>query len=225
MDLMYMLVLLALLLAFCAQGLIHSAYKKYSRERARSGVTGEALARRLLSEENIFDDIEVERIPGELTDHYNPETKSLGLSEDAASSDSIAALAVTAHEVGHVLQHRDGQMLMLLRTGLVPAVNFSSRLSWPLFLGGLIFSFEPLLTVGIVLYAVAVVFSLLTLPIEFDASRRGLRMLENGAILDRDELRGAKSVLNRAAMTYVASALMAVTQLLRMLSMSGRRRR
>ena len=187
-------------------------------------MTATQMAEQLLHAEGVYD-VSVERTRGNLTDHYDPKNMVLRLSDSTANSTSVAALGVAAHEAGHVLQHRDGYAPLMLRTAAVPVVNIGSNLSWPLFLVGLIVSWEPLLYAGIALFALAVLFAIITLPVEFNASKRALAALEaNGYLQPGEEMRGAKKVLSAAAMTYVASAFMAIMQLLRLLAIAGSRR-
>lgn len=223
-DWTYLLLIPALLLSLWAQFRVSSTFSRFSKVRASSGMTATQMAEQLLHAEGVYD-VSVERTRGNLTDHYDPKNMVLRLSDSTANSTSVAALGVAAHEAGHVLQHRDGYAPLMLRTAAVPVVNIGSNLSWPLFLVGLIFSWEPLLYAGIALFALAVLFALITLPVEFNASKRALAALEtNGYLQPGEEMRGAKKVLSAAAMTYVASAFMAIMQLLRLLAIAGARR-
>lgn len=223
-DWTYLLLIPALLLSLWAQFRVSSTFSRFSKVRASSGMTATQMAEQLLHAEGVYD-VSVERTRGNLTDHYDPKNMVLRLSDSTANSTSVAALGVAAHEAGHVLQHRDGYAPLMLRTAAVPVVNIGSNLSWPLFLVGLIFSWEPLLYAGIALFALAVLFALITLPVEFNASKRALAALEaNGYLQPGEEMRGAKKVLSAAAMTYVASAFMAIMQLLRLLAIAGSRR-
>jgi len=223
-DWTILLILPGLLLSMWAQARVRGAYNKYEKVASREGLTGAEMARRMLQNEGIHD-VAIETVQGTLTDHYNPNTLTLGLSQGVANSTSIAALGIAAHETGHVLQHRDGYSPLMVRTAAVPVANVGSNLSWVLVLVGLIFSFGPLITAGIILFSVAVFFTLITLPVEFNASKRAMAALESGGYLSADELPGAKKVLDAAALTYVAAALTAVLQLVRLLALSGRRRR
>ena len=223
-DWTYLLLIPALLLSLWAQFRVSSTFNRFSKVRASSGMTATQMAEQLLHAEGVYD-VSVERTRGDLTDHYDPKNMVLRLSDSTANSTSVAALGVAAHEAGHVLQHRDGYAPLMLRTAAVPVVNIGSNLSWPLFLVGLIFSWDPLLYAGIALFALAVLFALITLPVEFNASKRALAALEaNGYLQPGEEMRGAKKVLSAAAMTYVASAFMAIMQLLRLLAIAGARR-
>lgn len=223
MDPTYAILIPGLLVSLWAQCRVDSVTRKYARVSARCGLTGAELAQRLLHEEGI-DDVTVERIGGNLTDHYDPSTRTLRLSQGVADSTSLTALGVAAHETGHAFQHRDAYKPLVLRTAVVPTVNIGSNLSWPLFLIGLIFDWQPLITLGIVFFLLTVLFTLITLPVEFNASKRAMAALSSGGYLDADELDGAGRVLKAAAMTYVAAALTAVLQLLRLLALSNRRR-
>ena len=223
-DWTYILLIPALILSMWAQFRVSNTFSRFSKVRASSGMTATQMAEQLLHAEGVYD-VSVERTRGNLTDHYDPKNMVLRLSDSTANSTSVAALGVAAHEAGHVLQHRDGYAPLMLRTAAVPVVNIGSNLSWPLFLVGLIFSWEPLLYAGIALFALAVLFALITLPVEFNASKRALAALEtNGYLQPGEEMRGAKKVLSAAAMTYVASAFMAIMQLLRLLAIAGARR-
>ena len=224
-DWTYILLIPALILSMWAQFRVSSTFSRFSKVRASSGMTATQMAEQLLHAEGVYD-VSVERTRGNLTDHYDPKNMVLRLSDSTANSTSVAALGVAAHEAGHVLQHRDGYAPLMLRTAAVPVVNIGSNLSWPLFLVGLIVSWEPLVYAGIALFALAVLFALITLPVEFNASKRALAALEaNGYLQPGEEMRGAKKVLSAAAMTYVASAFMAIMQLLRLLAIAGSRRR
>ena len=223
-DWTYLLLIPALLLSLWAQFRVSSTFSRFSKVRASSGMTATQMAEQLLHAEGVYD-VSVERTRGNLTDHYDPKNMVLRLSDSTANSTSVAALGVAAHEAGHVLQHRDGYAPLMLRTAAVPVVNIGSNLSWPLFLVGLIVSWEPLVYAGIALFALAVLFAIITLPVEFNASKRALAALEaNGYLQPGEEMRGAKKVLSAAAMTYVASAFMAIMQLLRLLAIAGVRR-
>ena len=219
------LLLLAIALTIYAQTKIQSTYNRYSKVHNRRGYTGAQTATQLLMDAGIYD-VRVERVAGNLTDHYDPTHKVLRLSEGVYDSDSIAALGVAAHETGHAIQHDVGYVPLTLRSIMVPVTNISSRLAMPLILIGLLFSsrsYSPLITLGILLFAVAVLFSFVTLPVEFNASKRALDLLESKNFLDSDEIVGARSVLSAAALTYVASAAVALAQLLRLMAIFGRR--
>lgn len=224
MDSTMLLLIPGLLLTLWAQARVSGAFNKYKRVLSRSGMTGSELARRLLHDAGI-DDVQVARTRGTLTDNFNPETRVLSLSDDVYGASSLAALGVAAHETGHVMQQHEGYAPLKLRSNIVSVVGIGSNLSWPIFLAGLILSWQPLLLAGIILFSLTVVFTLVTLPVEFNASNRAMAMLEGTGALGQDELAGAKKVLSAAALTYVASALNAILQLVRLLSLSGRRKR
>ena len=220
-----MLILIpGILLSLWAQSRVKSAYSKYSRVHASCRMTGAEVAEHMLHSEGVYD-VNIEVVGGNLTDHYDPSTRTLRLSQGVAHSTSLASLGVAAHETGHALQHRDAYAPLVLRSAAVPAVNIGSNLSWPLVLAGMIFSWEPLINIGILLFSLTVLFTLITLPVEFNASSRAMKALADGGYLTQSELPGAKSVLSAAAMTYVAAALSAVLQLLRLLVLTGRTRR
>lgn len=219
-----MLILIpSILVTLWAQARVKWAYSKYARVGAACGMTGAEVAERMLHDEGIYD-VTIEVVNGRLTDHYDPSARTLRLSYGVAHSTSLASLGVAAHETGHAIQHRDAYGPLILRTAIVPTVNVGSNLSWPLVVLGLVFQWNPLIDIGILLFSFTVLFTLITLPVEFNASRRALNSLENGGFMTREELPGAKSVLSAAAMTYVAAALTAVLQLLRLLALTGRRR-
>jgi len=216
----------ALFMAY-ASWRVRSAYNKWGRIRNEQGITGVQAAKTLLNQEGLYG-MELKGVKGKLTDHYDPRDKSISLSESVATQPSVAALAVTAHEIGHALQHKQGNLLFGLRSGIVPVVNFGSRLGPILFFVGFLLSFTPLVWLGIALFASVFVFTLVTLPLEFDASSKGMRILTASGLLASDaERRGARAVLNAAALTYVASMLAALMQLLYYVSLAaggGRRR-
>ncbi len=219
----------AIILAVIAQGKVSSTFNKYSRVPSRIGMTGAEAARRIMELNGIYD-VSIERVAGNLTDHYDPSKKVLRLSDNVYSSSSIAAIGVAAHETGHAIQHARGYAPLSLRSIMVPAVNFGSRLFLPLILLGLLFSFSSamgnsLITLGIILFGITVLFTLVTLPVEFNASKRAIACLTESRILYDDEVDGAKKVLSAAAMTYVASAAVAIAQFLRLLVLFGGRNR
>ena len=223
-DWTYMLVVLGLILSVAASAHVKSTFSRYSSVRSLSGMTGAMAAQRVLQSAGIYD-VRIEHVAGNLTDHYDPRGKVLRLSDSTYGSASVAAVCVAAHECGHAIQHQKSYGPLVLRSTLVPAANLGSQLAWPVFLLGLVMSIEPLLTAGIVLFSLAVLFQLVTLPVEFNASARALRVLEDGRILDSRELSAGKKVLNAAAMTYVASLAASVLQLLRLIILAGGRRR
>ncbi len=192
--------------------------------RSASGLTGAETARRILAYAGITD-VSISHVSGNLTDHYNPKTKDVGLSDSVYGSNSVAAIAVAAHECGHVIQHANSYAPLSIRSALVPVANFGSGASWFIILAGIFFSMPPLVTIGIVLFSAAVLFQVVTLPVEINASRRALAILEECGILGSTEGRGAKRVLRAAALTYVASAAAAILQLLRLIILFGRNSR
>ncbi|MHA1568748.1 MAG: zinc metallopeptidase [Alphaproteobacteria bacterium] len=211
----------AIILGIWAQAKVKRAYAKYSKVRAASGMTGAQAARYLLDRAGL-EEIGIEPVEGNLTDHYDPKHKVLRLSEGVYMSPSLAALGVAAHEAGHAIQDKEGYWPMTIRHSLVPVANLGSTMLFPLLIGGLLFSIKPLLTIGIVLYSFAVLFHIVTLPVEFNASSRALKVLEGSGALHPDEVGGARKVLSAAAMTYVAATLAAVLTLARLLILRGR---
>ena len=220
------LVLIGVVISLWAQSRVTSTYNKYSRVRSRTGMTGAEAAMRLLHSQGIYD-VTVRQVAGNLTDHYDPRTKVVNLSESVYRSTSIAALGVAAHECGHAMQHNDGYAPLRFRSALVPVANFGSRISWPLILFGLIIGGlgSPLCQIGILMFSLAVLFQLVTLPVEFNASNRAVKLLDSQRILSGEEVRGTRSVLNAAALTYVAAAASSMLQLLRLVILYGGRRR
>ena len=221
-DWTVILMLPGLLLGIWAQSKVNNAYRTYSRVSTKSGVTASEAARRMLWQ-NGAGDVMIEQTGGNLTDHYDPRSNVLRLSSGVCHSGSIAALGIAAHEAGHAIQQAENYPFLKLRTWVAPVVNIGASLSWPIFFLGLLFSWQPLMMLGILLFAAVVLFTLITLPVEFDASRRALRMLSEGGYLTQQELGGAKQVLSAAALTYVASFVSAALQLLRLLTLARRR--
>lgn len=221
-DWTMILVIPGLLLGLYAQFKVKSTFDRYSRVRTKSGLTAEVAARMLLSRGGSTN-VTISRVNGSLTDHYDPSSKTLRLSDSVYGSDSVAAVGVAAHECGHALQEHDGYGLLKLRTALVPVVNIGSSLYLPIFMAGLLFSWEPLQMVGILCFGLTLLFSLVTLPVEINASKRALGMLEG--VLDAEELQGAKAVLSAAALTYLASVISSALQLLRLILISRSRNR
>lgn len=221
-DWTMILVIPGLLLGLYAQFKVKSTFDRYSRVRTKSGLTAEAAARMLLSRGGSTN-VTISRVNGSLTDHYDPSSKTLRLSDSVYGSDSVAAVGVAAHECGHALQEHDGYGLLKLRTALVPVVNIGSSLYLPIFMAGLLFSWEPLQTVGILCFGLTLLFSLVTLPVEINASKRALGMLDG--VLEAEELQGAKAVLSAAALTYLASVISSALQLLRLILISRSRSR
>ena len=226
-DPTYILVVIGVIICLLASARVNATYKKYSRYRSMSGMTGAQAAERILHSAGIYD-VTIRHISGSLTDNYNPVKKTLNLSDAVFNSTSVAAVGVAAHECGHAIQHQKGYAPLTFRSALVPVANFGSALSWPLIILGLFFNSRTgslLITVGILLFSLAVLFQLVTLPVEFNASSRALKCLETNGILASDELGKTKKVLKAAAFTYVASAASAILQLLRLVLLFGGRGR
>jgi len=215
-----MILLPAVLLTVYAQMKINSTYNKYSQIPSRRGLTGADVARYILNNNGLYD-VPVERVGGHLSDHYDPRTRVVRLSPDVYHGTSLAALGVAAHEVGHAVQHDTGYLPLYVRNTIIPVTQFGSYAAVPLFFIGLIMSSEALVSFGIVLFAAIVFFQVVTLPVEFNASRRAIATLGSEGILDASELDGTRKVLSAAAMTYLAAALMAVMQLLRLVVIAG----
>lgn len=221
-DPTYILVVIGALLSLFASWRVNATFNKYSRIGNRSGRRAEEIAQFMLNDAGIYD-VRIERVNGNLTDHYSPKEKVLRLSDSVYGSTSVAALGVAAHETGHAIQHNRGYVPVKIRSAIVPVVNIGSTLSWPIILAGLIFSAPLLLKAGIILFSLVVIFQFVTLPVEFDASGRAIKILRDRNLLYPDEVSGAKSVLWAAAMTYVAAMISAVLQLLRLVLIFGRR--
>lgn len=224
-DPTYMLVVIGVVICMIASARVNSVFSTYSRMRSHSGMTGKEAAERILRKNGIYD-VRVIHIPGNLTDHYNPRNKTLGLSDTVYNSSSVAAVGVAAHECGHAVQHSVGYAPLSIRGALVPVANFGSALSWPLIIIGLFMGGQMsslLINLGILLFSAAVLFQIVTLPVEFNASRRAVRVLETSGMLYPDEIGAVKKVLGAAALTYVASAASMILQLLRLMIIGGRR--
>ena len=224
----YLLVLAGVIVCLIASAKVRSTYNRYSSVRSMSGMTGAQAAQRILAHAGIRD-VQIQHVSGNLTDHYDPGRKVLRLSDSVYSSSSIAAIGVAAHETGHAIQHARNYAPLSLRSLMVPLANIGSRLSMPLILIGLLFSFassmgDTLITLGIIFFGLSVVFTIITLPVEFNASRRAIACLDESRILYSDEIDGAKKVLSAAAMTYVASTVVALANLLRLIVVFGNRR-
>ena len=220
-DRTMLLLLPAIIIAFWAQSKVSSTYKKYRTVRTMNGYTGEHVARMILDSAGLYD-VPVVETRGELTDHYDPRSRVVRLSTDIFHGSSIAAAGIAAHEVGHAIQHQEQYKPLVLRTSMATAVNFSSQASIFIFMIGLLFSIPMLTNIGIIFFTVAVFYQIITLPVEFNASRRALKILESRNILYGNEVNGAKNVLSAAAMTYVAAALMSISQLIRLIAISNR---
>ena len=220
------LVLIGVVISLWAQSRVTSTYNKYSKVRSYSGMTGADAALRLLHSQGIYD-VSVRPVAGNLTDHYDPRTKVVNLSESVYRSTSIAALGVAAHECGHAMQHNERYAPLQMRSALVPVANFGSTISWPMILIGVMIGGlgSPLCQIGILMFSLAVLFQLVTLPVEYNASNRAVKLLDSLGILSVEEIRGTRSVLNAAAWTYVAAAATSMLQLLRLIILYGGRRR
>lgn len=220
-DWTYLLMIPGLLLGMWAQAKVKNAYAEYSRVQSLRGVSAAEAARILLNSRGNTR-VSVDRVSGSLTDHYDPKSETLRLSEGVYASSSLAALGIAAHEAGHAMQKFENYAPMKWRSLMVPVVNIGSQAYFPLFLLGILFSWQPLITLGIIAFSLSLVFALVTLPVEFDASRRGVRMLmESGLITAREE-DGVRKVLSAAALTYVAAAVTSLLQLLRLILISRR---
>ena len=224
-DPTYILVIIGVLLSLGASARVKSTFHSYSRVRSRSGMTGAETAQRILHATGLYD-VRVERVEGTLSDHYDPRTKVVRLSEAVYDSTSIASIGVAAHECGHAIQHSKAYAPLKIRNTLVPVVNVSATISWPMIIIGLIMGGSTfLIDLGIILFSTAVLFQLITLPVEYNASKRAVVQLASNGILYGDELKQTKKVLNAAALTYVAAAAATILQLLRLVILFGGRRR
>lgn len=221
-DRTIILLLPALILSAIAQYKISQSYRKYSKVNSIRGLTGEQSALNILRANGIYD-VDIEMVSGNLTDHYDPRAKKLRLSRDVFYGTSIASIGIAAHEVGHAIQHNVNYTPLIIRNKIVPAVNFGASFSWVLFFAGLILSVKPLLTVGIILFSFTVVFQLVTLPVELNASSRAIKSIANMNLLSGEEIKGAKDVLSSAALTYIAAALMSIMSLVRLIALASRR--
>lgn len=222
-DPYYILILIGMVICLIASARVNSTFKKYDKVRSRTGMTGAEAARRLLQAQGIYD-VTIQRVSGSLSDHYDPKSKVVRLSESTYDSTSVAAIGVAAHECGHAMQHEENYLPLSVRSALVPVANFGSRFSMLLIIAGLIFG-QILIEAGILLFAAVVLFQVVTLPVEFNASRRALRLLDENGILYQEEVGMTRKVLGAATLTYVASALSAVLQLVRLMLLYGGRRR
>ena len=226
-DPTYILVVIGAVICMIASARVKGTFNKYSQLRSMSGMNGAQVAQRVLQAAGIYD-VQVRHVSGSLTDHYDPRTKTVNLSDPVYNATSVAALGVAAHECGHAIQHAKSYAPLSIRSALVPIANFCSMLAWPVILIGLFFNTRSsglIIDIGILLFSAAVLFQLVTLPVEFDASRRALVMLRTQGILADDELKYTRRVLKSAALTYVASAAAAILQLLRIILITNGRRR
>lgn len=226
-DPTYILVVIGAVICMIASARVKGTFNKYSQLRSMSGMNGAQVAQRVIQAAGIYD-VQVRHVSGSLTDHYDPRTKTVNLSDPVYNATSVAALGVAAHECGHAIQHAKSYAPLSIRSALVPIANFGSMLAWPVILIGLFFNTRSsglIIDIGILLFSAAVLFQLVTLPVEFDASRRALVMLRTQGILADDELKYTRRVLKSAALTYVASAAAAILQLLRIILITNGRRR
>ncbi len=223
-DPTYILVIIAAVLSMAASAKVQSTFSKYARVRSRCRMTGAEVAKRLLNSQGIYD-VKVGKVSGNLTDHYNPAKKILNLSDSTYDSTSVAAIGVAAHECGHAIQHAKGYAPLSFRTAFVPVANFGSKAAIPIILLGLLFGYNhTMVTIGILCFSLAVLFQLITLPVEFNASSRAVNLLDTLGILEGEEVDQTKKVLGAAALTYVAGATGALLQLLRLIILFGDRR-
>ena len=218
-DSSFIILIPALLVAAWAQYRVSSTFNKYSKYKSLNGYTGAQVARMLLDSSGLYD-VPVELIPGKLSDHYDPGKRVMRLSQEVYHGNSVASIGVAAHETGHAIQHKNRYLPLIIRNSIVPAVNFGSNTSWILLIAGFILGIRSLVTIGIFLFTLVVLFQIITLPVELNASSRALKILEGKSILYSNELSGARSVLRAAAMTYVAAVLTAVANLLRLIYIS-----
>lgn len=232
-DPTYLLVVIAAIFSLLASAKVNTTYRRYSEVYSRTGLTGAQAAQRILQMSGIYD-VKIQHVSGQLTDHYDPSKKVLRLSDSVYGSASVAAIGVAAHECGHALQHHKGYLPLKLRSLLVPAANLGSKLGLPIVILGLILGigfplpgggYFSLAQIGVWIFSIAVLFQVITLPVEFNASGRALRMLRDYGMLDNQEISGCRKVLQAAAMTYVAAAASSLLQLLRLLLLTNRRRR
>lgn len=226
-DPTYVLVVIGAIICLLASARVKGTFNKYNKVRSASGMTGAQAAERMLQMSGIYD-VTVHHVSGNLTDHYDPRNKTLNLSDPVYNSTSVAAIGVAAHECGHAIQHQRNYVPLTLRSAIVPVANIGSTLAWPLILIGLLFHSQMghnLIMIGIIAFSFAVIFQLVTLPVEFNASSRALHFLNDTGMLSHEELRGTRKVLKAAALTYVASAAAAILQLLRLVILFGGNRR
>ena len=220
-DTTYILVVLGAVICMIASANVNRTYKKYSKYSNANHYTANQVAAQILRNAGIYN-VSIEPIRGNLTDHYDPKAKVLRLSESVYHSSSVAAIGVAAHECGHAIQDQVNYVPIRVRNAIVPVVNFSSKCSWILIVAGLLFSLSGLIHLGVILFIAVVVFQLVTLPVEFDASKRALKILEGDRILYGEEVSGARKVLMAAALTYVAATVNAILQLLRLVLIANR---
>lgn len=222
-DRTYFLVLIGLLISSLAQANIQRKFDKYKKIKTQKSITGFDAARYILST-NSYNDISIKKVRGSLSDYFNPVSKEIALSETSMTDTSIASLAVAAHECGHVIQYKEGYIPLKIKSYIVPAVNLGSKLSFPMILLGIFLSMGKLITIGIFLFSFVLIFQIITLPVEFDASRRALKVLDESGMLVGVENDYAKDMLKSAALTYVAATISTALQFLRLWILFGNRR-
>jgi hypothetical protein len=222
-DPTYVLVIIGMIISMIASANVSGSFRKYSKIQNQRGIRSEQAAEMILKNAGIYD-VSIQRISGNLTDHYDPSAKVLRLSDSVYGSTSVSAVGVAAHECGHAIQHANGYVPLSIRTAIVPVVNFASRLSMPLILLGLILGYTGIAQIGVILFAAVLVFQVVTLPVEFNASHRALKILNSSNILYGKENTAAKRVLRAAALTYVASVLSTALQMFRLILLTNRRR-
>jgi Zn-dependent membrane protease YugP len=224
-DPTFFLVLIGIGITLLASLRVKSTFSKYSRVRSRSGLTGAQAAEKILYNSGIYD-VRIERIQGGLTDHYDPKNKILRLSDSVYGQDTLAAIGVAAHECGHAIQHKNSYAPLAIRSAIVPVANIGSMAAWPVIIFGILMSYNQfLINLGIILFSAAVLFQIITLPVEYNASKRAIARLSETGILYGDELGQSKKVLDAAALTYVAAAAATILQLLRLIILFGGGRR
>lgn len=223
-DPTYILIIIGAVISMIASAKVNATFQRYNQVRSMSGMTGAQAAERILKSQGLYG-VRIEHISGNLTDHYDPRTKVLRLSDAVYNSTSVAAIGVAAHECGHAIQDEREYAPLRIRNAIVPAANFGSKACWVFIIGGVLFGANSfLINIGILLFSLAVLFQIVTLPVEFDASRRAIAILGETGTLGNEEIRGTKKVLSAAALTYVASAAAAILSLLRLLILFGDRR-
>lgn len=222
-DSTYILIIIAFALSAFASYGVNATFARYKKVRSQRGMTGADAARKILDDNGLFS-VRVEHISGNLSDHFDPKANVIRLSDATYADSSVAAIGVAAHEAGHAVQHATGYAPIKIRNSIVPVVNLSSQLSMPLFIIGLLLNMAGLTMLGIILFSAALVFQLITLPVEFNASNRALAILNNSNMLDKEELSAARKVLRAAGMTYVAAVAASALQLFRLLLIANRRR-
>lgn len=220
----WLLVVPAMIFALIAQARVNSTFQRYSQQMTRSGITGAEAAALVLRQNGIYD-VQIQHIQGNLTDHYDPRENVIRLSDSVYYANTVAAIGVAAHEAGHAVQYAQGYSAIRLRTAILPVTQIGSQLAWPLLLIGLFFNFESLFVAGILFFALATLFQVITLPVEYNASNRAIHAIAESGCLNNTELPGARKVLDAAALTYVAALAVSVAQLLRLLLLFGGNRR